>query len=75
MTSSAKSRGTTPEAGRAEGLEAAAGDQVAISAISLVEILYLEEKQKLPAGVLARVTALVQPMPLSVAVTLPASRP
>ena len=33
------------------------GDQVAISAISLVEILYLEEKQKLPAGVLARVRA------------------
>ena len=33
------------------------GDQVAISAITLVEILYLEEKQKLPAGVLARVSA------------------
>jgi PIN domain nuclease of toxin-antitoxin system len=51
------------------------GDQVAISAISLVEILYLEEKQKLPAGVLARVsTELATPgsalteMPVSTAV-------
>lgn len=34
-----------------------AGDQVGISAISLVEIMYLEEKRRLPAGVLSRVTA------------------
>jgi len=32
-----------------------AADQIAVSAISLVEIAYLEEKSRLPAGLLARV--------------------
>ena len=34
-----------------------ATDQIALSSISLVELAYLEEKQRLPAGILARVLA------------------
>lgn len=40
-------------------LTVSATDQIAVSAISLVEIAYLEEKRRLPAGVLARVIASV----------------
>ena len=43
-------------------LTVSATDQIAISAISLVEIAYLEEKGRLPAGLLARViTAVATP--------------
>jgi PIN domain nuclease of toxin-antitoxin system len=34
-------------------------DQVAVSAITLVEIVYLEEKRRLPAGVFARVSGVL----------------
>ena len=40
-------------------LTVSATDQIAVSAISLVEIAYLEEKRRLPAGLLARVIASV----------------
>jgi PIN domain nuclease of toxin-antitoxin system len=40
-------------------LSVTGNDQVAVSAISLVEIVYLEEKRRLPAGVFARVSAVL----------------
>jgi PIN domain nuclease of toxin-antitoxin system len=40
-------------------LTVSATDQIAVSAISLVEIAYLEEKRRLPPGLLARVIASV----------------
>lgn len=44
------------------------------SAISLVEILYLEEKKRLPAGVFARVTsALASPISALAAIAIDAS--
>ena len=52
-------------------IEAATGKQfqVAISSISLVEIAYLEEKERIPAGTLAGLLALLdEPAPLLVEV-------
>ena len=48
------------------------GGQIAVSAITLVDILYLEEKQRLPAGLLARITGELA-APGSVLVEIPSS--
>jgi PIN domain nuclease of toxin-antitoxin system len=40
-------------------LSVTGSDQIAVSAITLVEIVYLEEKRRLPAGVFARVSGVL----------------
>jgi PIN domain nuclease of toxin-antitoxin system len=55
-------------------MSVAGTDSVGVSAISLVEILYLEEKKRLPAGVFARVTsALTSPTSALAAIPIDAS--
>ena len=49
------------------------GDQLAISAISLIEIAYLEERARIPAGTLAAILALMD-APNAMLVEIPVDR-